>query len=110
MLTIDQLSPAERQVVELPDPAKRQLLWNLIARPSQLAPAGDDWLVWMLMSGRGAGKTRAAAEDTAKFARRNPRCRIAVVAPTFAVGRDVCIEGESGLLSVFGGEEGRGGR
>ena len=53
------------------------------------------------MAGRGAGKTRTGAEDVFDFARTHPKSRIAVVAPTFGDGRDTCVEGESGLLSVI---------
>lgn len=68
------------------------------ARVEQLTPPGD-WLVWLLLAGRGFGKTRTAAEDVAAYGLDNPESRLAVVAETFADGRDVCIEGESGLLS-----------
>lgn len=79
--------------------AKARLRWLLQARPNQLTPPGD-WLVWTIVTGRGWGKTRTGAEDVAEFGRSHPRSRIAVVAPTFSDGRDVCIEGESGLLNV----------
>src|SRR5215212_9089223 len=68
------------------------------ARLDQLTPRGD-WFVWLVLSGRGWGKTRTAAEDVAAYGLDNPEARLAVVAETFADGRDVCIEGESGLLS-----------
>lgn len=55
----------------------------------------------MLLAGRGFGKTRTAAEDVAWYGLKNAGSRIAVVAETFADGRDVCIEGESGLLSCL---------
>lgn len=80
--------------------AKMELRWLLQAREEQIAPPGN-WLIWFLKGGRGMGKTRTGAEDTAHYARRNPACRQAIVAPTFALGRDVCVEGESGLLQVL---------
>ena len=70
------------------------------ARDTQQAPDGD-WLVWLILAGRGFGKTRTGAEWVADEALRNPSSRWAVVAATFADGRDTCIEGESGLLSVL---------
>lgn len=70
------------------------------ARPEQRAPAGD-WSTWLIQSGRGWGKTRTGAEYIADGALSTPGSRWAVVAPTFADGRDTCIEGESGLLSVL---------
>lgn len=84
--------------------AKMELRWLLQAREEQLAPPGD-WLIWFLKGGRGMGKTRTGAEDTAHYARRNPGCRQAIVAPTFGVGRDVCVEGESGLQRVLHKDE-----
>ncbi len=70
------------------------------ARPSQLAPPGD-WLIWIILSGRGWGKTRTGAEYAKKWALEHPGSRIALVAETFADGRDTMIEGESGLLSIL---------
>jgi predicted phage terminase large subunit-like protein len=55
----------------------------------------------MLLAGRGFGKTRTGAEDIAWFGAMNPGARIAIVAPTTASARDVCVEGESGLLAVL---------
>src|SRR5215217_3145545 len=74
------------------------------ARGEQLTPDGT-WLTWLLLAGRGFGKTRTAAEDMAYYGWCNPDSRIAVVAETFADGRDVCVEGESGLLSVLPHED-----
>lgn len=74
--------------------------WTLWARPEQLAPPGD-WNIWLILTGRGWGKTRTGAEDVKKFGLENPGVRIAVCAPTYADARDTCVEGESGLLSVL---------
>jgi phage terminase large subunit-like protein len=81
-----------------------RLRWRLLARPDQLTPPGD-WLIWFIRAGRGWGKTRVGAEDSADYARKNAGVRIAIVAPTFAVGRDVCVEGESGLLKILHEDE-----
>lgn len=75
-------------------------LWPLEARDEQLTPPGD-WLVWLLLAGRGFGKTRTAAEDVAAYGLENPGVRIAVVSETFGDGRDVCVEGRAGLLSAL---------
>jgi phage terminase large subunit-like protein len=69
-------------------------------RPKQLEPEGD-WFVWMVLAGRGWGKTLTGAEWAAGKARRYPGARIALVAQAFADGRDTMVEGEAGLLSVF---------
>ena len=70
------------------------------ARTTQLSPEGD-WLIWLILSGRGFGKTRAGAEWLAWEAVSNSKTRWAVVAKTFADARDTCLEGESGLVSVL---------
>lgn len=66
------------------------------ARPEQQIPNGA-WDVWLVMAGRGWGKTRVGAEFAIDLARRLPR--IAIAARTAADVRDVCIEGESGILA-----------
>ena len=76
------------------------LVWRDVARPEQLAPVGE-WLVWLFLAGRGAGKTRSAAEQVVEWAR-FPSARIALVGRTPADVRDVMIEGESGILAVSG--------
>lgn len=72
--------------------------WIMKARPDQLRPA--DKMFWMMLGGRGSGKTRAGAEDMWWSASRNPGQRIAVIGPTFGDVRKTCFEGESGLLAV----------
>ncbi len=74
--------------------------WPTWARPEQLPPDDGEWSTFLYLAGRGAGKTRSASEWVRKMAREHPGCRVAVVARTAADGRDVCIEGESGLLTV----------
>jgi phage terminase large subunit-like protein len=73
--------------------------WEFWARPNQLPPEGD-WTTWLVLSGRGFGKSRMGAEWVRKIAKENPGCRIALVAETAADGRDVMVEGESGLLNI----------
>jgi phage terminase large subunit-like protein len=74
--------------------------WTTWARPEQLPPDAGAWSTFLYLAGRGAGKTRSAAEWCRRMAREHPGCRIAIVARTAADVRDVCIEGESGLLAV----------
>lgn len=90
-------------------------LWPLWARPDQLPPEntqeGAPWRVWLVMGGRGAGKTRAGAEWVRAKALGRPPLgsvrarRIALVGETMADVRRVMIEGVSGLLSVHGARE-----
>lgn len=68
------------------------------ARKDQRPPADRDWLVWLLLSGRGAGKTRAGSEWAHRVVERVSR--IALIAPTGADARDVMLEGESGILTI----------
>jgi predicted phage terminase large subunit-like protein len=74
--------------------------WLATARPEQITPQGD-WPAWIVLAGRGFGKTRTGAEDVAWYAANNDGHQIAVVAPTFNDVRGTCFEGVSGLLSVI---------
>lgn len=60
-----------------------------------------DWTVWALIAGRGAGKTRTAAETVREWAWNDPGSRTLVSARTFADLRGTCFTGESGLLNVI---------
>jgi phage terminase large subunit-like protein len=73
--------------------------WRDLARPEQLPPPGD-WRVWLLLAGRGFGKTRSGAEWVRELVETDRVGRIALVGPTAAATRDVMIEGESGLLAI----------
>ncbi len=73
--------------------------WSWQARPEQLAPQGD-WATWLVMAGRGFGKTRAGAEWVRGVAERDGKARIALVAATLGEARSVMVEGESGLLAI----------
>lgn len=76
--------------------------WDLWARTEQLPPPGD-WRVWLIMAGRGFGKTRAGAEWVRMVARSRPDARIALVAASLPEARSVMVEGESGVLAVSPG-------
>jgi len=71
--------------------------WNH-ARQDQHPPADNDWLTWLLLSGRGSGKTRTGAEYTHRMS--DVTGRMAIVGATGADTRDVMIEGESGLMTI----------
>lgn len=73
--------------------------WTAWARKNQLPPDGD-WTIWMIMAGRGFGKTRAGAEFIRARVEAGEAKRIALVAATSADARDVMVEGESGLLTI----------
>jgi len=71
--------------------------WNH-AREDQRPPTDADWLVWLLMSGRGTGKTRTGTEFVHKATKKLPR--IALIAATATDAREVMLEGESGILTI----------
>ena len=72
--------------------------WAGSARQKQIAPKGD-WSVWLILAGRGWGKTRTGAQDISAYAMANQNVRCGVVAPTRSDLRRVCFEGPSGLLT-----------
>lgn len=74
--------------------------WYNKARNTQIQPKTDH-NIWLVLAGRGWGKTRTGAQDIAIYALRNSNTICAVVAPTFGDLRRVCFGGPSGLLSVL---------
>ena len=64
-------------------------------------PLEQDYLVWMMLAGRGAGKTRSAAEALWWWAWLVPGARCLVLAPTSNDVKFTCFEGQSGLLNVI---------
>ena len=72
--------------------------WSTQARPEQSPPPGD-WRVWLVMAGRGFGKTRTGAEWVRGIAEAQPAARIAIVAASLVEARAVMIEGESGIVA-----------
>lgn len=105
--------PLVHKFVEILSPDELTALdndWQLQARPEQLPPQSSPhfhWLTWLILGGRGAGKTRAGAEwvhdavtrgalngDGIKYG------RIALVAETLSDAREVMIDGQSGILNI----------
>ncbi len=70
------------------------------AHKAQLPPQQEGWRTWLMLAGRGFGKTRAGAEWIEKIARSRPGVRIALVGATIDEARRVMVEGVSGVLSV----------
>ncbi|NCF48677.1 MAG: ATP-binding protein, partial [Bacteroidetes bacterium] len=73
--------------------------WALWARDKQLPPPGT-WRVWLLMAGRGFGKTRAGAEWVRALAESGTAAQIALVGDTADDVRHVMVEGPSGILRI----------
>lgn len=83
-------------------PAQAEALlhhWPTWARPDQLPPPGA-WSTWLILAGRGWGKTRTGAEWVRHMATTGRAGRIALVARTASDVRDVVVEGESGILRI----------
>ena len=90
----------------LPAPALFRLSrdFRLVGRADQLPPPGD-WRTWLLLGGRGSGKTRAGAEWVQALARSagaRTDLRIALVAETLSDAREVMVDGASGLTRITG--------
>jgi len=100
---IAKLSPEQKAIaLQGFDPERLQWDWSFWGRPEQQRPEGDDWNIWLYLAGRGAGKTRTAAEwirEEAKYTNKG-QIRFALVARTAADVRDVIVEGESGIINV----------
>lgn len=73
--------------------------WSFWARGNQIAPPGN-WTFWLLLAGRGFGKTRTGAEWVNERVEAGIGKRIALVAPTAADVRKTMVEGESGILAI----------
>lgn len=72
--------------------------WKRWARPKQLAPAWD-WTLWLVLAGRGFGKTRCGAELVRAWMKQG-HSHVNLIARTNYDLRHVMIEGEGGILSV----------
>ena len=88
------LKTAEAQATAL------RIKWLDTARDKQLQPKINHY-IWLILAGRGWGKTRTGAQDIALYALRNPNSNCAVVAPTHGDLRRVCFGGPSGLISII---------
>lgn len=108
MIDLLVLQPPEVQREILADLSDEQALalmwsWRAWARPEQLSPL--EFAVWLILAGRGWGKTRTGAETVRGWMcgstplARSRYKRIALVAETAADARDVMVEGESGILA-----------
>lgn len=81
-----------------------RLPWRVVRRQKQEPPEGA-WFVWLILAGRGWGKTRVGAEFVLEAMQSRSGIRAALVAQTFDDGRDVMVEGESGLSTILQARE-----
>jgi phage terminase large subunit-like protein len=79
--------------------------WVLRSRFGQRPPRDENWTVWLLLAGRGFGKTRVGAEYIRAEVKAGRARRIALIGPTTADARSVMVEGVSGLLSLYRAKE-----
>jgi len=80
--------------------AKRETTdWAYLGRENQKPPAGD-WLIWLILAGRGFGKTRTGAETVRMWVNEGLYKNIALIADSIDDAREVMVEGTSGLLEV----------
>ena len=74
--------------------------WRFNHRGEQKPPPDIDWIVWLVLAGRGFGKTRTGAEAVLAEIKARRARRVALVGPTAADARAVMVEGDSGILTV----------
>ena len=79
-----------------------QYNWNFWGRPQQLTPESE-WVYWLILAGRGWGKTRTGAEWVRKTVRKTRFVNL--IGATLDDARDIMIEGESGILNICPNEE-----
>ena len=96
----------QQDFLTLPPARQAAFAWRMSwlkkhALKHQIEPKGDWWNIWLLLAGRGAGKTRAAAEAIGWWAWNEPNTRWLVSAPTSGDLKGTCFEGDSGLLKVI---------
>src|SRR5215469_15108709 len=110
----DVMSPAEKLALRSPteqakflkDFSQQELKvlahqWRgFLARPKQTMPTGD-WTVWLILAGRGFGKTRTGAETVREMEQTGQSRRMILAGPTAADIRDTMLTGESGLLNIY---------
>lgn len=83
-----------------PEADDEYVAWRAVGRPEQILPEGLTWLVWLILAGRGFGKTRTGAETVLEWVKTGVCRRLALIAPTAGDARDVMVEGESGIVAV----------
>lgn len=89
------------ELLEASDLENFKICWDLWGHKMQRAPEGD-WTTWLMLGGRGAGKTRAGAEWVRELVSgARPVSPIALVGETMHEARAIMVEGVSGIISVY---------
>ena len=89
-MILDSLTPSELELLNAD--------WWWWGRPEQQLPEGTAWRTWVILAGRGWGKTRTGAEAVRTWSRDVPR--IHLIGRTPADVRDVMVEGVSGIMAI----------
>jgi phage terminase large subunit-like protein len=97
----DHPNSEETNLEELSPKEPISIPWKDIARPEQLEPSDRPWQTWLILAGRGFGKTRTGAQTVWDWIQNNRYKRIAFVGQTVIEARQVMVEGESGLLNII---------
>lgn len=102
----DVYASALRELEKLSPLEARRLLWDwrFWARATQLPPADDKWAIWLILSGRGWGKTMTGAQTVRRWIEEGTYTCGGLIGPTIADVWDTMIygqEGAPGLLNVF---------
>ena len=108
MIGDERLSQLSHQLMATLSAAEMRALfyeWRFWARAAQLPPKGE-WRVWLLLAGRGFGKTRTGAEWVRALATSQPHCEIGLIGATFDDVRHVMVDGPSGIVTISPPEEG----
>jgi len=95
----DLLKRLEVDLLEFARELREKTDWSYLARENQKPPEGD-WLIWLILAGRGFGKTRTGAETVRKWVNEGLYKNIALIADTIDDAREVMVEGASGLLKI----------
>lgn len=95
LLTDDAVAAAMRAAF----PTRWQSAIEAPLEPHQVPPPGE-WDVWILLGGRGSGKTHAGADYMARYANEHPGARMRIIAPSQGDAFESCIDGPSGLLAT----------
>ncbi len=101
MTTVQEMEPSQRKlaVASMSDEEVHALAydWLFWARPEQITPPGD-WYIWLILAGRGFGKTRSGAEQVRIWVKDFPIVNL--IGATADDARDIMIEGESGIMNI----------
>ncbi|MBI1954223.1 MAG: DNA-packaging protein [Proteobacteria bacterium] len=89
-----------QQILEQRHYQKEQYNWLKKARLSQIPPEGE-WTIWLILAGRGFGKTRTGAETIRLWVQKGVSKRIALIGKSLSDVMSVMVEGESGLLNIY---------